>query len=178
MTSKSINNIDDIIEQNNLTLNNSTLIKLACNVDQLIMNCFLKGSPHFNEIGKCKFCDEHRYKLNDPNVKCKKHYALDLYRDANTRISDIVLKGEKFEMFGRYALRRTENCDFVFYFTPLHVDPTRFRVFAYPSNVFEKREPVFSWDITGVPRQIGFTIQNNPYILDCTNVYNINYFLL
>lgn len=170
-------NIDNIIKDNNLTLLNSTPIKLMYMYDQILMNCFVNGIPHYIDEQHCKFCQDNKYKKNDQESVCKKHYALNIYNDPNTRLSSLVLKNERLVLFSRFVKRETSNCTYIFYLTPIHIDSTRFRVFVYPPNIFNKdREIVYDWDILTYPRHFTFSIKGDPYVLNCVNKLNINFY--
>lgn len=170
-------NLDDVIKEHDLTLLSSTPVKLMCNLDQMLINCFYKGSPHYIDQEACRYCKEHRYKMNNESVVCKKHYALNLYNDPETRVSTMRVKGEQYTIFSRFAKRETEHCTYIFYMTPIHVDETRFRIFVYPKEMFDPAKEIsYDWDIFDFPRHFTFSIKGDPYVLDCTNPSNANFF--
>ena len=170
-------NLDDIIKDNQLTLLSSTPVKLLCNIDQMLINCFYRGVPYYIDSVNCKYCKDHRYKLNNENLVCKKHYALNLYNTPSTRVSSVTIKNDKYIVFSRFVKRETENCTYIFYLTPLHIDQTRFRVFVYPKGLFDpNKEIVYDWKVLEYPRHFTFSIKMDPYILDCTNPSNITFF--
>ena len=168
--------INHVIEKNQLTLSVSTPVKLLCTLDQILLNCFYKGAPHFMETHECKFCKEHRYRLNDENVLCKKHYAIELYNNVNTKLSRIMLRGMEYIMFGRYVKMEEKLCTYVFYLTPIHIDPTRFRIFVYPKNIFNNTRKVeYNWTMFKKPIHFTFSIRDEPYFLDNTNKCDVRF---
>lgn len=172
------NDINTIIELNKLTLSISTPVKLLCNVDQMLLNCLFKGAPNYNDSSKCKYCKEHQYQMNDKSVTCKKHYAIRLYNREDTKLSKIRIRENEYVMFGRYIKLEQENCTYVFYVTPIQIDPTRFRTYVYPKDIFDtKRKIEYEWDLfrRKPPMYFTFSIKEDPYILDYTNRYDIRF---
>ena len=153
--------INDVIDRNKLTLSVSTPVKLLCSLDQILLNCFYKGSPHFMEQHECKFCKEYKYKLNEDSILCKKHYALELYNNQKTRPSRIMLRGVEYIMFGRYVKMEEKLCTYIFYLSPIHIDPTRFRIFVYPKDMFDKKRKVeYDWTMFKKPIHFTFSIRD------------------
>lgn len=171
------NDIDEIIKENLLSLNSSTLIKLVCNIDQILANCFEKSNVYFIKKEDCRFCAQNKKKKSDPNALCKKHYALDFYNNYHTHLSDITIKDKHFILFGRYVKYETPLCTYLFYITPLFVDNSRFRVYPFPKDVFEDadKEMVYTWKLLENPQLYTFSIKDDPYILDCTNPLDISF---
>lgn len=168
--------INYIIDTKDLTLSVSTPVKLLCTLDQILLNCFYKGTPHYIPPEKCKFCKEHRYKLNKDNVFCKKHYAIDLYNNLDTKLSSVIIRGEEYIMFGRYVKKETPQCTYVFYLTPIHIDSTRFRIYVYPKDIFDdNRKIAYEWTLFKRPMHITFSIKDDPYILDNTNKFDVRF---
>lgn len=168
--------INYIIEQKGLTLSVSTPVKLLATLDQILLNCFYKGIPYFIDADKCKFCKEHRYRLAKEDVLCKKHYAIDLYHSSDTKLSNVVLRGCEYVMFGRYVKKEEPNCTYVFYITPIHIDTTRFRIFVYPKNIFNiNRKIAYTWTCFKKPMMLTFSIKDEPYLLDNTNKSDVRF---
>ena len=168
--------INYVIEKNGLTLSVSTPVKLLCTLDQILLNCFYKGAPYFIDNDKCKFCKEHRYRLNKEDVLCKKHYAIELYNNKETKLSKIMLRGVEYILFGRYVKMETEHCTYVFYLTPIHIDPTRFRIFVYPKEIFDKSRKIeYEWTMFKKPMYFTFSIKDEPYQLDNTYKYDVRF---
>ena len=169
------NDIDEIIKENLLSLNSSTLIKLLCNMDQILSNCFDKSDIHFIKKEECRFCALNKQRKNDPKAMCKKHYALDFYHHFNTHLSDITIKNKHFVLFGRFVKYETNLCTYLFYITPLFVDDSRFRVYPFPKNLFDINKKItYTWQLLEEPQIYTFSIKSDPYILDCTNKLDIN----
>ena len=172
-----LNDINSIIEQNRLSLSISTPVKLLCNIDQMLLNCFYKGTPRYIESGSnCKFCNDNKYRLNNPNAVCKKHYALNLYNNEETNLSRIILRDKEFIMFGRYVKMETETCTYIFYISPIQIDETRFRTYVFPPNIFNKdKEIKYDWKLFNKYGVYTFSIVGEPYRLEYMDKFDAKF---
>lgn len=166
--------INDIIDNNSLTLSVSTVVKLIAFYDKLIVKCYYKGVSDYIEPENCKFCKQYQNLLKTSDVLCRKHYAIKLYNDPLTNLSEIFYREEKFKLFGRYIMRETQSCTYIFYLTPIQIDMSRFCVYACPTNLFKDRQAKFDWSSTfRKPDVINFNIDDREYRLDFTNKYKV-----
>ena len=136
------------------------------------LKCFYKGSADFIASDDCRFCREYQKKLRTTDVQCRKHYGIKLYNDSNTNISEIFYREELFKMFGRYVLKQTQTCSFLFYITPLQINAEDFTVFALPSTLFKDRKSKFTWTNFKRPGVHHYEIDGEEYRLDCSNKYH------
>lgn len=164
--------INDIIENNKLTLSVSTIVKLITYFDKMIVKCYYNGVPDYIPADHCKFCKSYKEKLKAQDVECRKHYAISLYNNSQTNVSDIFYREERFKLFGRYILRETQNCEFLFYITPYQISQERFVIYALPHGLFNDRSSKYTWTEFRRPGIINFEIDNKQYRVDFTNKYH------
>ena len=170
------NDINSVISNNNLSLSTSTPIKLLCNIDQILLNCFYKGPPKYISESCCKYCNENKYRLNDDHVLCKKHYAINLYNFKETNLSKIVLRDIEFIMFGRYVKMETENCTYIFYISPIQIDENRFRTYVFPKDIFNTSKDIkYNWELFNNYGTFTFSIIGEPYILFYTSKFDAKF---
>ena len=171
----STHDVNQVIENRKLTLSVSTPVKLVTHLDRILLKCYYPGTEQFIEHSHCKFCHEYQQKTNNPEALCKKHFALNFYNDPTTVLSDVWLRREQYIMFGRYVKKEMPNCTYIFYITPIHVDPEAFTVLVYPKGVFTDKKIPYNWKIFKRPSYITFSIRSDPYILDNMNKYKVSF---
>ena len=117
------NYINDIIEDKRLTLQPSTLVKFFTLFDKMILKCKFEEEylNDYVDTDHCKICDQLKEKTQNRQMMCKKHYGILFYNSPSTMISYLSHRGEKFEFFGRFILRKCPDRNFVFYVHPYNI---------------------------------------------------------
>lgn len=169
------NYINDIIEDKRLTLQPSTLVKFFTLFDKIILKCKFEDEylKDYVDSDHCKICDNLKEKTKKLMAMCKKHYAIAFYNSPSTVISYLSHRGEKFEFFGRYVLRKCPDRNFIFYIHPYNISKEDFKVYVVPKEVFKEKPMKYRWTEFKKPNVINFEIENKEYRLDYTNKYNI-----
>lgn len=164
--------INDVIDKNKLTLSISSIVKLITCFDKMQTKCFYKGSADYIPPENCKFCKTYQSKLKTNEVLCRKHYGIKLHNDPKTNISEIFYREELFKLFGRYILRTTQTCNYLFYITPLQISDANFTVFALPDGLFVDRKAKYTWTEFKRPGIHQYELEGETYRLDCSNKYH------
>lgn len=169
-------NLSQLIENHTLSLSVSTVVKTLTCFDKMMARCYYDGAPEYIHPSKCKFCHDYQTRLRKASLLCRKHYVVDLYNRPKIRVSNLEYRGVSFELLGRYALRRTPKCVYVFYMTPLHIDESRFCIYAFPPNdsMFKPKLHNYVWACFRRPGIFTYNLDVNTYAMDTTDQFHIS----